>query len=189
MNELTIKAIDFALAQHKEQKRKLGGTPYIFHPLEAVTIAATLTLDEEILAACALHDTVEDTGATIETIEKEFGPRVARLVASETEDKYPGLPASETWKKRKLESLEALKEADDEGTRIMWLADKLSNTRSYYRASLVEGPALWQHFNNKNPEDHKWYYLTVAEELKPFLGDTPAWKEYYHLVCTIFDVK
>ena len=189
MNELLIKAIGFAMEKHGNQKRKLGGSPYLIHPLEAVTIAATMTNDEEILAAAALHDTVEDTNTSIETIKAEFGERVAKLVSSETENKYRGIPACETWKQRKTESLELLKNADDEGTGIMWLSDKLSNMRSFYRNYVKEGDALWQHFNNKNPEDHKWYYSSVAEILKPKLSDYPAWREYSHLVNLIFKTE
>ena len=50
-----------------------------------------MTDDEEVLAAAVLHDTVEDTGATLEQLAEQFGKRVAALVASETEDKRPQL--------------------------------------------------------------------------------------------------
>ena len=55
------KAIVFAVKAHQGAERKGKGYPYIVHPMEAVSIAATMTNDQELLAAAALHDTVEDT--------------------------------------------------------------------------------------------------------------------------------
>jgi (p)ppGpp synthase/HD superfamily hydrolase len=59
------------------------------------------TDDEDVLTAAVLNDTVEDTAVTIQRVEKEFGPRVAELVASVTEDKKRKLPPEATWRARK----------------------------------------------------------------------------------------
>ena len=75
--ELLDRAILFAVKAHAGTERRGKGFPYIVHPMEAVSIAATITSDQEILAAAALHDTVEDTDVTIEQIRSEFGDRVA----------------------------------------------------------------------------------------------------------------
>lgn len=78
-NDLIEKARSFAMEAHRGQKR-MSGEPYIIHP-EAV--AETLTawqLDSATIAAALLHDTVEDTGATLEQIRQEFGSTVAMLV-------------------------------------------------------------------------------------------------------------
>ena len=61
-------AIKFAGIAHKGMVRKGGNQPYIFHPLEVLNIASLITLDDDILCAAILHDTVEDTPATIEDI-------------------------------------------------------------------------------------------------------------------------
>ena len=82
------RAVVFATEAHSGQKRRGSNAPYIIHPLEVATIAATLSDDEDIMCAALLHDTVEDTEVTIEEIEENFGPHVRRLVASETENKY-----------------------------------------------------------------------------------------------------
>ena len=63
--ELLDRAIMFAVKAHAGTERRGKGFPYIIHPLEAVEIVATITPDQEILAAAALHDTVEDTDVTI----------------------------------------------------------------------------------------------------------------------------
>ena len=64
------KAIVFAVKAHKGAERKGKGFPYIVHPMEAVAIAATMTNDQELLAAAALHDTVEDTEITLKDVSK-----------------------------------------------------------------------------------------------------------------------
>ena len=62
-------ALLFAVEKHSGAVRKKSTLPYIVHPIEVATIAATLTEDPEVLAAAVRHDTVEDTGATAEEIE------------------------------------------------------------------------------------------------------------------------
>ena len=159
--------------------------PYIIHPLEVASICATLTSDLEVLAAAVLHDTVEDTEVTIEEIERSFGPRVAALVRAETENKYEELPPSETWKLRKSQSLEVLKNSEDPGVRILWLGDKLANVRSFYRNWLISGDEIWQDFNQKDPGQQAWYYRNIVELLKE-LHDTDAWLELRDTVQALF---
>ncbi|MBR0131605.1 MAG: HD domain-containing protein [Lachnospiraceae bacterium] len=179
------KAIYFAVEKHSGMKRKNENTPYILHPLEVAAIAGTMNCDEEILAAAVLHDTVEDTNATIEEIKSLFGDRVALLVASETEDKRPQIPPDESWRIRKEESLAELKSASDPGVKIVWLGDKLSNMRSFYRAWKISGDAIWEDFNQKDKAEQAWYYRYACELLSE-LKDHQAWKELCLLVETIF---
>ena len=72
----------FATAAHTavEQVRKYTFEPYIVHPAEVASIVASVPHTDAMLAAAWLHDTVEDTGVTIETIRAEFGEEVAELV-------------------------------------------------------------------------------------------------------------
>lgn len=72
-------AYEFAANCHISQKRA-SGEPYICHPLAVAGIVATLKLDTQSIVAAILHDTVEDTAATLEDIEKHFGPEVRDLV-------------------------------------------------------------------------------------------------------------
>lgn len=74
------KAAKFAIDAHHNTERRGKGYPYIIHPMEAAAIVATMTNDQELLAAAILHDTVEDTDVTIEEIRERFGDRVAMLV-------------------------------------------------------------------------------------------------------------
>ena len=82
---LLDRAIVFAVRAHAGTERRSKGFPYIVHPMEAVVIVATMSSDQELLAAAILHDTVEDTDVTLEQICVEFGERVASFVDIESE--------------------------------------------------------------------------------------------------------
>lgn len=167
----------FSLKVHDGQKRKFSDKPYFLHPMEVAVIAATMTDDPEILAAALLHDSVEDGGVTIREIEERFGKRVAALVASETEDKMPQIPASESWFERKKKTLFQLKNSGDRGVRILWLSDKLSNLRSFVRQYRKEGDCMWSRLNQKDRLMHRWYYSSILESLDD-MKQEDAYLEY-----------
>ena len=179
------KAIIFATKAHAGTCRKGKDKPYILHPLEAMMIVMRDTDDEDILAAAVLHDTVEDTSVTIKRIENEFGPRVAELVASVTEDKKRKLPPEATWRARKWESIFSLKNASRE-TKLICLGDKLSNLRELDEDYANLGDAVWERFNQKDKAKHRWYYASVLEILQSEFGEVPAIKEYRSLLSEVF---
>lgn len=87
---LLLRAAQFAAEKHKAQHRKdVEGSPYINHPIAVAELLARVggVHDPEVLAAALLHDTVEDTDATFDEIERAFGVEVRRLVAEVTDDK------------------------------------------------------------------------------------------------------
>jgi myo-inositol-1(or 4)-monophosphatase len=184
MDNIYEKAVRFAFKAHEGQKRKDGGA-YILHPLEVSVIAGTMTNNPDVLSAAVLHDTVEDTSVTAEEILEQFGERIAFLVASETEDKRPYMSSSDSWKIRKEESLEELKNCGDTDVKILWLSDKLSNMRSLYRSFERQGVSVFQLFNEKNPEEQKWYHSKVLEYTKE-LESYQAYKEYKYFFEKIF---
>ena len=183
--ELVSEAIAFAVKAHDGMRRKKSNAPYILHPMEAAVIVGTMTDDQDLIAAAALHDVVEDAGITIEEIEERFGKRVRELVQSETENKQEDLPPSETWRIRKEESLEVLKNTEDLGVLMVWLGDKLANMRSLYRDWKVEGDAMWQRFNQKDLRQQAWYYHSIVT-LTQRLEHTSAWIEYKTLAEMVF---
>ena len=183
--ELVSEAIAFAVRAHDGMRRKKSESPYILHPMEAAAIVGTMTDDQNSIAAAALHDVVEDAGITIDEIEEKFGKHVRELVESETEDKRDHLPPAETWRLRKEESLEVLKNTDDLHVLMVWLGDKLSNMRAIYRDFKVEGNAMWQKFNQSNVKEQAWYYSSVAELTKR-ISHTSAWLEYKTLTELVF---
>ena len=67
--ELVSEDIVFAVKAHDGMRRKTSQVPYILHPMEAAVIVGTMTDDQDLIAAAALHDVVEDAGVTIEEIE------------------------------------------------------------------------------------------------------------------------
>ena len=185
MMDKVTKAIEFATKAHDGMIRKKDKMPYILHPLEAAVIVGSMTDNRDVISAAVLHDVVEDTDITIEEIEERFGSRVRKLVESETEDKRADLPPEDTWRIRKEESLEELANCGDTDVLMLWIGDKLSNMRSFYRIWKAEGDSMWQSFNQKDPSQQKWYYTTIAEltsELKEF----SAWQEYRELVKIVF---
>ena len=183
--ELASEAIIFAVRAHDGMRRKQSDVPYILHPMEAAAIVGSLTSNQEVIAAAALHDVVEDAGISMEQIETTFGPRVAELVASETEQKREELSPESTWKIRKEESIQILKATDDPEVKILYLGDKLANMRSIYQEWKRYGPAMWKNFHQNDPDEQAWYYRTIAETIRE-LSDTLAWKEYDALIRTVF---
>ena len=183
--ELVSEAIIFATKAHDGMRRKKSEAPYILHPMEAAVIVGTMTDDQDLIAAAALHDVVEDADISIEEIEEKFGKRVRELVGSETEDKRADLPPADTWRIRKEESLAVLKNTDDIAVLMVWIGDKLANMRSIYREWKVEGDAMWQRFNQKDVNEQAWYYRSIAD-LTDRLSHTSAWLEYKTLTELVF---
>ncbi|MDO4815904.1 MAG: HD domain-containing protein [Bacillota bacterium] len=179
------KALCFAVEKHSGQTRKVQNSPYILHPIEVAAIVGTMTNDEATLCAAVLHDTIEDTDTTLEEIRENFGKRVSLLVMTETENKRADRPAAETWHLRKEETLIMLEHTKDISVKMMWLGDKLSNVRSFYREYLKKGDELWQQFNQKDPREQAWYYHTIIKSI-PELKDTDAYREFVQLVNEIF---
>lgn len=87
--ELVLRAISFAARKHVGQVRNDGCTPYAAHTTRVMTIAAAhFGIDDaEVLAAAALHDTIEDCDCDYDELAEEFGERVARIVATLSKDK------------------------------------------------------------------------------------------------------
>ena len=137
--DFVMRAADFAIEAHDGVNRK-SGEPYVVHPIEVAIILAGMQLDAETIAAGLLHDVVEDSGVSLETIEAEFNPRVARLVDGVT--KLGRLPWTDTKletetketreKRAQAESLRKMFLAmiDDIGVVLIKLADRLHNMRT-----------------------------------------------------------
>ena len=177
---LLDKAILFAVKCHAGVERRGKGFPYIVHPMEAMAIAATMTADQEILAAAALHDVVEDTDVTLDEIRNLFGDRIARLVDTESDRFEEG----QDWRSRKEESLRRLKEATyDE--KIVAIGDKLSNMRAIARDYTTMGEVFWDRFRIKEKSVHGWRYHALLDALSD-LSDTYAYQEFDFLVNRIF---
>ena len=178
------KALRFAITAHSGVERRGKGLPYIVHPMEAVAIVASITPDQELLAAAALHDVIEDTEYTEEDIRKEFGDRVAKLVASESDLVVEGKSESESWVERKQFAIDRLAKLDRDG-KIVSLGDKLSNARAMLQDYENLGEELWNKFHVNDPKLHKWHYEGLRDSLSEFKG-TYAFEEFSEIVDKLF---
>lgn len=182
--EILDRAIVFAVKAHANTERRGKGYPYIVHPLEAVEIVATMTPDQELLAAAALHDTVEDTEVTVEQLRAEFGERVASLVADESDVMPEGMTEEASWHQRKQAAINRLSKASHDA-KMVALGDKLSNIRAIARDYDEIGDALWNRFHTNDPKEHEWHYRGLADALRE-LEDTVAYKEFESLINKVF---
>lgn len=127
---LLNRAYVYTVQKHGSQKRA-SGDPYFSHPVEVAGLMTDLQLDQDTIITALLHDTVEDTLATIEDIEAKFGPNVARLVDGVTKlSKIEAMPENE----RAAENLRKFLLAMSEDIRVLLvkLADRLHNMRTLH---------------------------------------------------------
>lgn len=127
---LLNRAYVYTVQKHGTQKRA-SGDPYFSHPVEVAGLMTDLKLDQETIITALLHDTVEDTLATIEEVEELFGPDVARLVDGVTKlSKIEAMPENE----RAAENLRKFLLAMSEDIRVLLvkLGDRLHNMRTLH---------------------------------------------------------
>ena len=182
--DLLDRAIVFAVQAHHNTERRGKGFPYIVHPMEAVEIVATITSDQELLAAAALHDTIEDTDVTVEQIREAFGERVANLVHAESDQFTEGVSEEDSWHDRKQAAIDRLAAASHDA-KIVAMGDKLSNMRAIWRDYQTKGDELWNIFHVKDKTSHEWHYRGLAASLKE-LEDTFAYQEFVRLIDDVF---
>ncbi len=128
--DLLNRAYVYAMRAHGAQKRA-SGDPYFSHPLEVAAILTDLGLDDATIVAAVLHDTIEDTTATREEIERLFGPEIARLVDGLTKIKKLDLVSKRAEQAENFRKL-LLAIADDVRVLLVKLADRLHNMRTLH---------------------------------------------------------
>ena len=145
------RAYVFSMNAHGSQIRS-SGDPYFAHPVEVAGILADMRLDSATIATALLHDTVEDTLATLDEVERQFGPEIARLVDGVT--KLSQLELPETAISRQAENFRKLFLAMSDDIRVLLvkLADRLHN---------MQTPAAHSRFGKTPPhrpgdDGHLW---------------------------------
>ena len=132
-SERIKKAVDFATKAHEGQKRK-SGEPYIIHPKAVMETLLEWGMDEDTAIAGVLHDTVEDTGVTLDEIKQEFGESVAFLVDGVTKigKARQGMRDIDTYLPVTRDNLLRLLVATGSDIRVLIikLADRLHNLRT-----------------------------------------------------------
>src|SRR5690349_13190322 len=137
-----LRALVYAARKHTKQRRKGNREiPYINHPIEVATLVATVGAcdDVAVLQAAILHDTIEDTDATPDEIEREFGAEVKALVLEMTDDM--SLPSPQ----RKLVQIDKAAGLSH-GAKLIKIADKIANVGDIAR----HPPPDWSAERRKN---------------------------------------
>lgn len=153
-------AYSLAAQAHAGQRRKgRGDVPYINHPCAVAALVAEAGGSADAVIAAVLHDTVEDTGTTLEDIRCRFGDRVAGLVDALTDaEAWEDLPTAE----RKAKQAEHIADAPP-AARLLKLADQTANLRD--RAAT---PDEW------TPEKHEAYLAGARRIAAACRGIAPA---------------
>ncbi|HMY18575.1 MAG TPA: HD domain-containing protein [Polyangium sp.] len=159
MVPLLKRALDQAAVWHRDQKRKYPGVdvPYMSHLAGVAIQLARHGFDDEVVAAGALHDSIEDCGVTAHEISELFGERVARLVTavSETDKSLP-------WEERKQRYLDQFSKNPWEAQAIT-IADKIDNFQSIIVCKQCHGDP-WAMFK-RGRELQMWRFTQLQERL------------------------
>lgn len=142
-------ALRIAAVAHAGQVRKEGGVPYIVHPVTVAHMLGSYGCSEAVLAAALLHDVLEDTDVTEESLRSDMGQYIVDLIIPLTQQDIPD------WRKKKEAYIEAVCAASEE-TKLVALADKIHNAESLLDVYQREGEATWSYFNASR-EDKLWF--------------------------------
>ncbi len=161
---LVKSALDWAAVWHKDQKRKYPNAevPYVSHVAGVVAILSRHGFGEEVVAAGALHDVLEDCGVGYDELAAKFGAKVADLVRHVSEE-----DKSLSWEERKKRYLEHFAEKPWEAQAIT-LADKIDNFQSIIVCAKVFGDPWAMFKRGKDAQVERFRALhAAAERLAP----------------------
>lgn len=208
---MITKIIEFALKAHDGQPRKGTEIPYIVHPIETAVILAQNGASQAVILAGILHDILEDTLETEESILGIFSEgnaekqHILEIVCAVTEPlkleakrkKIPISSEKDSWRERKEHTISYVKAlSGDESKKDILLvicADKVSNIRAMvhdYEELLRKGNhgmGLFDRFNAPY-QDQKWYYESLVERLKD-LEEFQMYQEFKQQVSYLFGSK
>ena len=154
-------ALDFARELHRGQRRESDEAPFILHPLEVAALLHNTGHREQVVAAGILHDSVEDSDASLEDINQRFGSEVVQLVAAMTED-----PSIEEFARRKAALRSQIAAAGPDASSV-YAADKLTKVREL-RARLTSCPDLLEaQAHERRRLHHYCQSLAMLEEITP----------------------
>lgn len=178
-------AFSFAREAHHGQMRKGTKIPYLIHLIRTWHYTAIMEGDLEEQQAALLHDVLEDTPVKAQALYERFGRKVLRLVVGESEYKREDKSAQETWKLRKMETIERMrcrlgKEQEHAAMRIAF-ADKLANLYSMWFEYRLTGERMWDKFNQKKKSMHGWYYGEMGKIFTQYFdgcAEMPLLEEY-----------
>ena len=160
-----LKALKFAADMHRDQRRKgIEASPYINHPIQVAEVLSSIgsVSDLPTLMAAILHDTIEDTEATIEDLDRLFSAEVASLVSEVTDDK--SLPKAA----RKANQIAHAPQLSDRAKMIK-IADKICNVRDIGS----KPPVDW------NEQRRSQYFDWASEVVEGCKGVNAGLEDYF----------
>ena len=182
MENIVLKAIEFAKKAHEGQVRKSDPEkPYIVHPIAVANLLKEYGYDENVQAAGALHDVVEDTKYTIEDIKEIFGEDIASLVIGASEE-----DKSLSWEERKQHTIDSIKDFDIRHKAVI-CADKINNLEDLYLLFGCNGKKDFKAFK-RGEEQQRWYHQNVYKSL--INGEdvnTPIFLRYNNAIINVFN--
>ena len=164
--EKIIAAYEVANEAHSGVKRS-SGEPYITHPIAVACILLEFCMDTDTICAALLHDVVEDTDVTLDTLKRKFGDDVANLVDGVT--KIGQVPLNNTKEEQQAENIRKILIAMSKDIRviIIKLADRLHNMRTImYRPPEKQRKKALETMNFYAPIAHRLGMSAVKEEME-----------------------
>lgn len=184
LSSLLCQATRMASQIHDGATLHDGRTPYLLHAMETVSIAATMTEDEDVLAAAVLHGALESAAATEEELRDTVGGHVTDLVLAAGEDRAAEGETAQQWRARRQKDIEKLVAEVRIEVKMVVLADKLSNMRAMEKAYNLKGEGYWDAVEG-GKDGQMWFYQAATDALQDLNG-YPAWHELSNLVWEVF---
>lgn len=175
-------AIKLAIEAHENKKRKAEDVPYLIHPIEVGIILAKNNQDDDVIAAGIIHDAVEEEYIKLDEVEHKFGHKVKRIVEKVYYADKHG--EGENYRKRKLFTIDYLREQASPGFKFVSCADKLSNVRIMLKRKGEIGDKVWENYE-QSYEDIAWYHQNLVVSLNT-LYRYDLYKEYVEIVESLF---
>lgn len=155
-------ALQFASELHRNQTRKGTKIPYVTHLMGVASIVGENYGTEDEVIAALLHDAIEDTAQTRESLYARFGPTVAEIVEGCSDAQDPNNKAA--WEERKRAHIEHVANSS-KSVQLVSAADKLHNARAILADYRTKGDDLWDRFKG-GKEGTLRYYGEMVEMLR-----------------------
>ncbi len=156
------RALSFADAAHRQQRRESDAARFIIHPLEVAALLHTTGYADPVLAAAILHDTIENTDVGRRDIQQRFGTRVAEIVAAMTED-----ATIADFAERKAALRQQIADYGPDATAV-YAADKVAKVRELRsRATRGENVLDHEHADARAKLEHYVASLAMLEQITP----------------------
>jgi (p)ppGpp synthase/HD superfamily hydrolase len=168
--DLALSALRFARRVHLGQYRKQTGEQFVEHPIAVAQLLSNAGYDGTLIAAAYLHDVVEKTDVELDEIRERFGPGVAALIDSLSED-----PEIEGYSDRKRALRRGILESGGDSV-IIYAADRVANMRDWLTVVPAERPACGKRLGTTLPERLQ-LWTEDLEELHDLDSETPFLSE------------